>query len=146
MNEAYLPAAPGTYVLVLKLENAICVQAGRLGVAHLAAGWVAYVGSAHGPGGLRARLRRHLRPDKTLRWHIDALTAVAPVRAIWLDTSPERLECAWARAIAALPDVTVPLKGFGSSDCACESHLFALGDVNRAWNALGRPHVVRVES
>ena len=146
MSNVDLPAARGTYVLVLKLENSVTAQAGRLGTAHLEAGWTIYVGSAHGPGGLRARLRRHLRPDKAVHWHIDALTAVAPVSVIWVDTSPVRLECVWARTLAALPGVTIPLKGFGSSDCGCESHLFQLRDVNRVWDALGRPRIVCCDS
>ncbi len=142
MNEPELPAVPGTYMLLLNLAQPVIAQVGRLGTVQLAAGWYAYVGSARGPGGLRARLRRHLRADKPLHWHIDALTAVAPVVAIWLDVSPERLECTWARRVAALPGVTVPLDGFGSSDCACEAHLFALADAGTVWEALGRPRVV----
>ena len=43
----------------------------------LAPGCYVYAGSARGPGGIRARVRRHLRPDKTPHWHIDQVTAYA---------------------------------------------------------------------
>ena len=31
---------------------------------------------------------------------------------------------AWAAAVARLPGASVPMEGFGSSDCDCETHLF----------------------
>lgn len=93
---------------------------------HFETGLYAYVGSAHGPGGLRARVGRHLRRDKPRHWHVDALTALAVVTHVAYVVSPERLECAWAQAVSALPGARIPLPGFGSSDCRCPAHLFAL--------------------
>lgn len=132
---------PGTYILLVRLDAPLRLVVGRLGRVDFPGGLYAYVGSAHGPGGLRARIGRHLRRDKPVHWHIDALTAHAPVVAVWRRASPERLECAWARTLAALPGVTVPVLGFGSSDCRCSSHLFVLPqDVEqRAWEALDQP-------
>ena len=140
-----LPAAPGTYVLILRLDAPSRIVPGRLGPCDLPAGLYAYVGSAHGPGGLRARVARHLRRDKPRHWHIDALTAAARPVAIWTRATPERLECAWARTLAALPGVTLPVAGFGSSDCACPAHLFALPDAMQraAWTALNQPDEAR---
>ncbi|NLF76767.1 MAG: GIY-YIG nuclease family protein [Chloroflexi bacterium] len=140
-----LPAAPGTYMLILRLDAPARIIPGRLGPCELPAGLYAYVGSAHGPGGLRARLARHLRHDKLRHWHIDALTAAAYPVAIWATAAPDRLECTWARALAALPGVTLPVAGFGSSDCACPAHLFALpeGMLRAAWRALGQPDEIR---
>jgi Uri superfamily endonuclease len=141
MDESHLPSAPGTYVLILRLDQAVALCVGRLGVFPLTPGLYAYVGSARGPGGLRARLRRHLRANKAPHWHIDSLTALGPVISIWLDTSPERLECAWARKLAALSGAGIPIPGFGSSDCACVSHLFVLPahSLPAAKAALGNP-------
>lgn len=138
---AKLPAAPGTYVLLVRLDTPLALTPGRLGEVVLPAGLLAYVGSAHGPGGLRARLLRHLRRDKPAHWHVDALTAAAPVAEIWLRASGERLECGWARALASRPGVREPVRGFGSSDCRCRSHLLALppGELTTAWAALGEP-------
>jgi Uri superfamily endonuclease len=136
-----LPDRPGTYVLWVQLAERLTVQVGKLGTITLPDGIYAYVGSARGPGGLRARLQRHLRPDKPIHWHIDAVTVLVPVMVIWFEPSPERLECGWARTLAALPDVAIPLPGFGSSDCRCRSHFFAVpaGSMRQAWEALGRP-------
>lgn len=121
-----LPKTPGTYILFLLLEVPISTQIGRLGTFTLNPGLYAYVGSAFGPGGLHARLNRHLRHDKKTHWHIDYLTTSASVVSIWLVESFERYECHWAQQIANTPGITIPIPGFGSSDCACLSHLFVM--------------------
>lgn len=121
-----LPSAPGTYCLWLRLDEPLRVTVGRLGERTLSPGLVGYVGSALGSGGLRARVGRHLRAEKPARWHIDWLTARVPVRAVWLRTGRERLECAWSAALLALPGAVVAWGGFGASDCACASHLIAV--------------------
>ncbi|NDJ75547.1 MAG: GIY-YIG nuclease family protein [Chloroflexi bacterium] len=136
-----LPASPGTYVLVLRLAETIHIQPGRLGGFTLETGLIVYVGSAHGPGGVRARVRRHLRAEKALHWHIDYLSTVAPVTEVWWTASEQRLECAWAQHFAVLPGVTQPISGFGASDCSCSTHLFALPEdtLRVAWETLGHP-------
>mgnify|MGYP005849803973 CR=1 FL=1 len=121
-----LPSLPGTYILVLRLDRPLTLVVGRLGRAALTPGLFVYVGSARGPGGLRGRVARHLRTDKKLHWHIDALTAVAAVERVWYSVASGRQECRWAQAIRALPGVTAPVPGFGASDCACGTHLLAL--------------------
>lgn len=138
---APLPSTAGTYLLILRLEAPTWFSVGRLGEIRLGAGLYAYVGSARGPGGLRARIRRHLRPDKRPHWHIDALTAHTPVVAVWWVEAHERLECTWAQTLAALPQVGVPMAGFGASDCACRSHLFNVpaAQLDAVWEALGQP-------
>ena len=118
-----LPARPGTYVLLLRNPRSVRVRAGSLGLCDFPRGWYLYTGSAFGPGGLAARIGRHLRPDKSCRWHIDYLTAALPVRRVWLTTSPLRAECAWADLLARLGGVPA-VKGFGASDCTCAAHLF----------------------
>ena len=65
--------AKGAYVLLAHLTAAHAVRI-RSAAWPLAAGWHIYVGSANGPGGMRARIGRHLRTDKTIHWHIDRLT------------------------------------------------------------------------
>jgi Uri superfamily endonuclease len=137
------PNTPGTYVLFVQVNEPVTLSVGRLGTVNFTVGLYAYVGSAHGPGGVRARVGRHLRADKTRHWHIDALTAAAPIIAVWYTASPARLECKWAAACATLPGVTVPVPGFGSSDCTCRAHLFQVTDaaVQPAWEALNRPTV-----
>ena len=123
-----LPTASGTYVLVLELNRPHVLTIGRLGEVKLPAGVMAYAGSAFGSGGLRARLGRHLRGDGAKHWHIDHVRAVAEVRNCFYTVSDTRLECAWSQALAALPGATIPVPGFGSSDCrsGCGAHLIAL--------------------
>ncbi|MBP8974534.1 MAG: GIY-YIG nuclease family protein [Anaerolineae bacterium] len=141
LDQRLLPALPGTYALVLRLDRSVVLVAGRLAPATLRPGLFVYVGSARGPGGLRGRVSRHLRANKRAHWHIDALTALAPVTRVWMVESAERRECLWAGALRALPDVTVPIAGFGASDCTCDAHLLALspGGMAAAWAALGCP-------
>ena len=141
LNQRSLPRLPGTYALVLRLDRPLTLAAGRLAPAALSPSVYVYVGSARGPGGLRGRVGRHLRADKRAHWHIDALTALAPVTRVWFVESGERRECLWAGALRALPGVTVPIAGFGASDCACDAHLLALpaGGMAAAWAALGSP-------
>ena len=117
----------GSYALFFKLSAPLAVRAGRLGEVRLPAGWLIYTGSALGPGGLHARLRRHLAPTKRIHWHIDALSArVRP--DFWLALADaKRRECEWAQRLAAHPAASIPVPGFGSSDCkrGCQSHLIA---------------------
>jgi Uri superfamily endonuclease len=138
---ASIPDRTGTYILLIAVDAAFRGQVGKLSEVILPAGLYAYVGSAHGPGGLRARVTRHLRIDKRPHWHIDALTGAYPVHEVWYSASPERLECRWSRLVAALPGVDVPAPGFGSSDCDCRSHLYAIPEsrLDGMWELLGHP-------
>nr|MBN1228722.1 GIY-YIG nuclease family protein [Anaerolineae bacterium] len=140
-NPLHLPDKPGTYGLLLQADSPITIRAGALGSFDLAPGHYLYVGSALGPGGLSARVNRHLKRDKRAHWHIDALTAAAPMTAVWISISPERLECTWAKRLMRIDGISIPIKGFGSSDCRCPAHLFYLPDdrVEQAWNQLGNP-------
>lgn len=142
------PRVPGTYLLWLRVDAPRTIAVGRWGERVFAVGVYAYVGSAHGPGGLNARLRRHLRADKVHHWHIDALTACVPIVAVWYATAPERLECIWAQRLARLAGINAPVKGFGASDCRCAAHLFAVdhGALHAAWETLGRPHTTASDS
>ena len=116
----------GTYALVLQLERQEEIAIGKLGAFTFPAGYYLYVGSALGPGGLEARLARHRRRDKKLRWHIDYLLEHAQLVEVWSAVSTARLECLWAQAARQLPGSETPVPGFGSSDCRCPSHLIRL--------------------
>ncbi len=127
-----LPKSVGAYVLVLFLPRARRLQVGRLGVATFPAGLYVYLGQAGGPGGLRGRLRRHLRGPRRLRWHIDYLrTHAEPVAWGWrMGTHGPHgpWECLWTQQLARHPWTFVPLPGFGASDCrlGCPAHLLGL--------------------
>ncbi|MCH7643083.1 MAG: GIY-YIG nuclease family protein [Chloroflexi bacterium] len=133
-SRADLPPEPGGYALVFRLESAIRVRPGALGVIELPAGHYLYMGSAL--SGLAPRLARHLRRRKKRHWHIDALTSALRPEQVWWAAVDDRLECEWTEAALADLEATVPARGFGSSDCRCRSHLVRLGSaaaLERAW-------------
>jgi Uri superfamily endonuclease len=113
----------GTYALVLKAEKPASVYVGKLGVMQVIPGYYVYTGSAFGPGGLRARVTRHLRNLDIHHWHIDYLRPLTQPAEVWTTSTSEVLEHAWAAALSTLPGVSLPIQGFGSSDCNCPSHL-----------------------
>lgn len=86
-----------------------------------------YVGSARGPGGIMARLSRHLSKEKRLRWHIDYITSLScsrPLLALYAE-SPQDLEERLARELLRSPCLRASYTGFGSSDRASPTHLFS---------------------
>lgn len=122
---AQLSARPGISALALYLDQHQQLRIGALGDFLFPAGYYLYVGSAWGPGGLRARVGRHLRGGSIQHWHIDYLRAVAEPCALWV--APEAAdECAWAMQLLALPEARIVAPRFGASDCDCPAHLVLL--------------------
>jgi Uri superfamily endonuclease len=124
----------------LWLDQARVIQVGRLGEVAFPAGWYLYVGSALGPGGLLARLERHVKhlgTDKRAHWHIDYLREQATWAGAWARPSERRLECEWAAMLRHLPDAEIVAPGFGSSDCRCPAHLAHVPTLpDKAWFAI----------
>ena len=118
-------AAKGSYALVIDLDKETRLDVGRLGTFEFSAGRYLYMGSAL--NGLEARVRRHIRREKRLRWHVDYLISVAVVSEVWYALGEERWECSWA-SIAREHGGRVAAPGFGSSDCRCSAHLLQVGD------------------
>src|SRR5438067_2409375 len=112
---------PGAYRLRIRLDEGIQLAVGRLGKFDFPAGRYLYTGSAL--GGLRRRVERHCRPEKTLRWHIDYLLQHARIEAVEMFPTEERCECALNREMLARPGARVVAPRFGSSDCRCATHL-----------------------
>jgi Uri superfamily endonuclease len=114
---------PGVYALVFTNPDAV-LDVGRLGPVAFSAGFHVYIGSALGPGGL-LRVERHLRlgrdRDSPPTWHVDRLLLDPRFRLVAAVTAvtTARLECALAGALAG-----ASVRGFGSGDCRCRSHLF----------------------
>ncbi|NIV36426.1 MAG: DUF123 domain-containing protein, partial [Anaerolineae bacterium] len=122
----------GTYVLALWLDAPHTISIGRLGRFEFPSGWYLYVGSARGPGGLRARLLRHWRrlaSGKRAHWHVDHLREHAVWGGAWARCSEQRLECSWADALRRRPDASMVARGFGASDCRCATHLVRVASV-----------------
>jgi Uri superfamily endonuclease len=126
LKQLDFPAEPGTYGLLFNRPESGWMTVGRLGHFEFPAGFYLYVGSALGPGGLAGRLRRHLRADRRTHWHVDYLSHQSELVEIWLTTKAERREHHWAAAAGQLPGATVPVAGFGASDCRCPAHLYHL--------------------
>lgn len=114
----------GSYVLLLRLPRRRRLTVGRLGTLSFPAGWHIYVGSAMQH--LAQRVARHQRRRKRHHWHIDALREAARDVTALPIRSARREECDLAAAVGAL--YAPGPQGFGSSDCACPTHLFHAGD------------------
>ena len=112
-------AVKGSYILLIELTERQVITVGSLKAIHFPAGYYAYVGSAL--SGLKSRVNRHLRRNKSPHWHIDYLLQKASVNDVITCGTEDRTECAIAKALGSEFDA---IPGFGSSDCQCHSHLF----------------------
>lgn len=110
----------GAYVLVIRLDKDSDIKVGKRPATRFPRGFYCYVGSAM--NNLEARIGRHMSRDKRRRWHIDWLLEEAVIVDVRRIESPERLECRLSRDLAGLSGRVV-MKGFGSSDCSCRTHL-----------------------
>jgi len=113
----------GVYILVVSVSKDINVNVGALGSVNFEKGLYVYVGSAQND--LEKRVARHLRRTKQKFWHIDYLLDDANVEVlkVYYKKAGRSEECRVANKIG---ERCVPIKGFGSSDCKCKSHLFKL--------------------
>jgi Uri superfamily endonuclease len=111
------------YVVVTWVPRRTTIAVGSLGPVTFARGWYAYVGSARRARG--ARVARHLRAEKPLRWHADHLFARYPGRRAWL-VDGGLTECELAAALAGLPGAERRPPRFGAGDCRCAGHLVEL--------------------
>ena len=110
----------GIYLIGLILDTPVTID--RPTNQTLQQGLYLYAGSAKGPGGLKARIARHLRPDKKIRWHIDQLTVHAKHMHAW--GWQQGQECDLIALLLQTGTVSIPVPRFGSSDCtSCPSHL-----------------------
>lgn len=109
----------GSYILIIENTEDREIGVGKLGIINFRQGFYAYVGSAM--GGIEARIKRHLRDDKKLFWHIDYLLSEMVVVGVIFAELMERYECRLAKRLSSSFD---NVASFGSSDCRCRSHLF----------------------
>ena len=110
----------GTYIAVFALSQRCHLRIGRLGCLLFEPGLYLYAGSAQ--RNLLARLARHSRRAKPLRWHIDCLSAQAVMLGAMIVPGPRERECELAGGLGHLYQLVMP--GFGASDCGCGGHLF----------------------
>lgn len=109
----------GSYLLVIKKENDSIIRIGKLGEIAFNKGFYVYVGSAL--NGLEQRIKRHLRNNKNINWHIDYLLDYAKITDVFYKENNVREECHIAKKLSKKLS---SISGFGCSDCTCKSHLF----------------------
>jgi len=139
----------GVYTLLIKLENQYRISLKPNKGWYLPKGYYVYTGSALGRGStsLEKRLKRHLRVNKKVFWHIDRLlNGSGKVIKVAYAIAAAKMECELNQTISSLLQST-PIKGFGSSDCrgGCMGHLLYLNSqprdltltLRRAYQLLG---------
>ncbi len=109
----------GTYALVIRLSKSEKIRIGRLGTFVFPSGFYVYVGSAFGPGGIEARVSRHLRKNKRKHWHIDYLLDKSEVTSIFF----VRKKCEEKLAESLLEHGWMVAPNFGASDTNAPTHL-----------------------
>ena len=122
-TEMTIEPKPGTYALILSCASNARIRVGRLGTMRLQPGYYVYLGSALGSGGLRARIAHHRKLSTQPHWHIDYLRAHTRLHLMWLNYDGRRHEHDWAHSMQRVSGATIPLPGFGASDCDWRSHL-----------------------
>jgi Uri superfamily endonuclease len=115
----------GVYVLIISMAKNVTLDFGSLGKLDFPKGLYAYVGSAQ--NGLEKRVERHLGSAKRQFWHIDYLLGndAAKVLKVFCKEAGKVEEC---RISDKIDERGIPIRGFGSSDCKCKSHLFKIED------------------
>jgi Uri superfamily endonuclease len=118
-----MESKPGTYALILRSRKRSRIQVGRKREVIVEPGYYVYIGSAFGPGGVRARVTRHCRSTKPKHWHIDYLREIMAVLGAWVSYEPDRLEHIWAQTLNSKEGITL-VPDIGCTDCDCPSHLY----------------------
>lgn len=121
-----LNAERGAYLLLIELSCPVRLRSRTIEHRVLVPGDYVYAGSAWGSGGIKARVERHLKRRKCRHWHVDEVTEVA--ESIHPIAVPGGHECDLVQLLLTTGQFSVPVKGFGSSDCSrCDSHFLAAG-------------------
>lgn len=120
--------SPGAYLILIQLTDCVPLPIPALPINTLSVGHYVYAGSARGPGGLRARIGRHLKRGKRRHWHVDHLTETA--MSLLAFPVPGGNECKLVQLLIESGYYHSPAPGFGSSDCRiCVSHLLEAHEV-----------------
>jgi Uri superfamily endonuclease len=121
-----LPAQKGVYILFLQLAESKTIEVGKYGSCDFPTGVYAYVGSAHGKGGIAARLKHHLWDPQKPHWHIDWVRPLMEWVGLFYETNPLSNECTWSKRLSVYSGSQVIIPGFGASDCqqGCPTHFY----------------------
>jgi len=119
----------GTYCLLINLNQNQTLKIGKKGEIQFKKGFYIYVGSAL--NSLEGRIKRHLRLNKKMHWHVDYLldSPNTQVTEVFYSDDGVKHECELAAQIAPKGE---EIKGFGCSDCNCPAHLFYFQNESQA--------------
>ena len=109
---------------MLMVGRDLKIRIGSLGVVEFKRGYYVYVGP--GQRYLEKRIQRHKKRVKKVKWHIDYLTTNTGVKVMEAAAYdlPKKYECILADMLRSMG--FKPVKGFGSTDCKCVSHLYQI--------------------
>ena len=117
-----VPDDKGSYILLFQAPEDFIARVGKLGRFSFRQGAYAYCGSAFGPGGLKARIDRHIRIRKKKHWHIDYVRPRLSLEKIIVSPTAQD-ECRWSSEMIKT-GFEIPVNKLGSSDCHCRGHFF----------------------
>lgn len=118
-------SAHSLYAIYLRINRDEIIPIGKLGTFEFKKGLYIYVGSAK--RNIEARINRHKKIEKPLKWHFDYLRPYGEITKI-ITYENTIGECGLAEKIRKENRGLFPVKGFGSSDCRCFSHLIYAED------------------
>jgi Uri superfamily endonuclease len=115
----------GIYALVISVGKDVVASIGAMHEMKFDKGLYVYVGSAQ--TNLEKRAARHFSRTKRKFWHVDYLLGSERVSVfkVFYKKGARSEECKLAKELGKKG---LAIKGFGSSDCKCESHLFRVQD------------------
>jgi Uri superfamily endonuclease len=111
----------GSYAIIYYLSNTSEMQTLRFGSIKLKPGYYVYSGSAK--KNLVHRVRRHIRKEKTLKWHVDYFSILADVIPKKVFLFESKSECEINQHFKNLGG-SIIIDKFGATDCKskCGSH------------------------
>ena len=124
--EDVITGRKGNYILVMSLEKTTNQIIPKFGNVRLLPGYYFYCGSAHGSGGLKSRITRHLNSNSKLFWHIDYIKYLMDFLEVWYQIQSEKNECSFSHFFSKQENAVIAIQGFGASDCKnmCNAHLW----------------------
>ena len=110
-----IPEEKGAYLLWLQADRTKRLNLERLGEFDIIPGFYAYLGNAHGHGGLKIGIQHHLS-NTTRHWHIDYLIPYTKPIEIWYAIGDRKLERLLAEILQETNKLKTPIPRFGASD------------------------------
>ncbi len=124
------------YLLLIFLNKSREINVGSLGEIYFKKGYYVYVGSAPN----WARIRRHLRKEKKIFWHIDYFLKYAEIKEVFFINKNKE----WEDKVAFyLKNFFVDVPRFGASDSKT-SHLFFV-DKNLFYSVIRKLNFMKID-